>query len=258
MVQNSRPLIRIRKKTMPGEVPEKAQPLSSPEDRYRVHVHDVILDQVTSSLQTRYSSNGALCDDFACLDPKNFKAIVEAGGPSSESFRELSKCLLRFDDRATPARLKSELCSLATQWQRLKLPHVDSSYTVRSGTADEMEVEDESDIELTNKSCKSCKDCAICVYHVLSKYNLMTASYHVIGLAYKFLLTLSFSQVSCERTFSTLKFVKNRLRTKLTQDHLEAFMLMCTEKDILMKLENDVVIDKVAVSSDVLRRLLVL
>ena len=31
---------------------------------------------------------------------------------------------------------------------------------------------------------------AICVYLVLSKYNLLTGSYHVIGLAYKFLMTL--------------------------------------------------------------------
>ena len=50
--------------------------------------------------------------------------------------------------------------------------------------------------------------------------------------------------------------VKNRLRTRLTQEHLEAFMLMCTEKEILMTLENDAVVDKVAMTSDVLRRLL--
>lgn len=86
-------------------------------------------------------------------------------------------------------------------------------------------------MELTNTSCISCKNCAICVYHILSKYNLLTDAYHVIGLAYKFLLTLSFSQVACERTFSTLKFVKNRLRTTLTQEHLEAFMLMSTETE---------------------------
>ena len=43
---------------------------------------------------------------------------------------------------------------------------------------------------------------------------------------------------------STLKFIKNRLRSTLTQKK-EACMLMCTEKEILMSLDNDTVINKV-------------
>src|SRR4029434_623781 len=77
-------------------------------------------------------------------------------------------------------------------------------------------------------------------------------------LAYQFLLTLSITQVACERCFSTLKFVKNRLRSSLSQDNLEAVMLMCTEKEILMSISNDKVIDKVAETSALLRRLLML
>lgn len=91
---------------------------------------------------------------------------------------------------------------------------------------------------------------------ILSRYNLLTDAYDVIGLAYMFLLTSSITQVACERSFSTLKFVKNRLRSTLTQEHLEAFMLMSTEKDILMSLDSDGVINKVAETSDLLLRLL--
>ena len=98
----------------------------------------------------------------------------------------------------------------------------------------------------------------VCVHLILSQYNLLTDAYHVIGLAYKFLLTLSITQVACERSFSTLTFVKNRLRSSLSQDNLEAFMLMCTEKEILMSISNDTVIDKVAETSALLRRLLML
>ena len=114
-------------------------------------------------------------------------------------------------------------------------------------------------MELESRTCSSCKNCAICVHLILSQYNLLTDAYHVIGLAYKFLLTLSITQVACERSFSTLKFVKNRLRSSLSQDNLEAFMLMCTEKEILMSISNDtVIIDKVAETSALLRRLLML
>ena len=65
-------------------------------------------------------------------------------------------------------------------------------------------------------------------------------------MAYKFLLTLSVTQVACERSFSTLKYIKNRLRSTLSQEHLSAFMLMSTERDILMGLNSDQVIDNVA------------
>ena len=117
---------------------------------------------------------------------------------------------------------------------------------------------EEPEMELESRTCSSCKNCAICVHLILSQYNLLTDAYHVIGLAYKFLLTLSITQVACERSFSTLKFVKNRLRSSLSQDNLEAFMLMCTEKEILMSISNDTVIDKVAETSALLRRLLML
>ncbi len=41
----------------------------------------------------------------------------------------------------------------------------------------------------------------------------MSNAYHLLGLAYKFLLTLSITQVACECTFSTLKFIKTRLKS---------------------------------------------
>lgn len=58
----------------------------------------------------------------------------------------------------------------------------------------------------------------------------------------------------CERTFSTLKFVKTRLRSTISQDNLEAFLLMSTHKDTLMDLSIDVIIDKLAETSDLMRR----
>lgn len=80
-------------------------------------------------------------------------------------------------------------------------------------------------------------------------------SYHWFGLQvhpHPISLTLA-----CERTFSTLKLVKNRLRTSLNQENLEAFILMATEKEILMALDKVDIIDKMAESSELQRRLLV-
>ena len=96
----------------------------------------------------------------------------------------------------------------------------------------------------------------MCCYRILKRYNLFTDAYRVIGLAYKFVLTLSVTQVACERSFSTLKYIKNRLRNSLSQEHPEAFMLMSTEKDILPALDTDMVIDRVAEKSKLLQKLL--
>lgn len=42
----------------------------------------------------------------------------------------------------------------------------------------------------------------------------------------------------------------------MSQDRLEAFLLMSTEKEILMELDSDGIIDKVAESSALMRRML--
>lgn len=118
---------------------------------------------------------------------------------------------------------------------------------------DEQTPDDEWDV--VNKTCQSCKKCAVCCYYVLQWYNLLTDSYHLIGLGYKFLLTLSVTHVACERSFSTLKFIKNRLRSTASQEHLEAFMLMPIEKETLVSLDTDC-IDRVVEKSALMRQLL--
>ena len=69
-------------------------------------------------------------------------------------------------------------------------------------------------------------------------------------------MTLAVTQVECERSFSTLKFVKSRLRSNITQEHLEALMLMYMEKQLVSDIPVDEIIDLMAYSSFELRRLL--
>ncbi|KAL6466244.1 hypothetical protein MHYP_G00263770 [Metynnis hypsauchen] len=111
---------------------------------------------------------------------------------------------------------------------------------------------------LDPKNFPQIKTCALpdSALQDLSRFNLLTDAYHHLGFAYKFLLTLSVTQVACERSFSTLKFIKSRLRSSLSASKLEAFMIMATEKDILMGLDTDTVIDRVAEKSELLQKLL--
>lgn len=249
-VQSTLPSQRNRKKkTMPGEIAH-AETITSPEKAYEVTVHNKIMDTATETLHRRFLSHGTLYADLAFLDPRNF-AQLRSSSLSPLMFQELSKCLLKFDSEASAENLQCQVGSFTFQWERLKMSPQDE-YKVKTL---ENESEDEQ-VEVQCKKCSSYKECPLCCYQIIRRLNIMSNAYHLLGLPYQFLLTLSITQVACERTFSTLKFIKSRLRTNLSQEHLEAFMLMSTEKDILCSLDSEVIIDKVAEKSELFSKLL--
>lgn len=55
---------------------------------------------------------------------------------------------------------------------------------------------------------------------VLTKYNLYCQTYSNLYLAYKYVLTLPSTQVTCERLFSQLQNIKTRLFSQLTDSKL--------------------------------------
>jgi hypothetical protein len=57
----------------------------------------------------------------------------------------------------------------------------------------------------------------------------MLALYPNLGLAYKLILTLPVSSCSYERSFSALKFVKNSLRSTMSQDRLSDLMILAVQ-----------------------------
>ena len=83
-------------------------------------------------------------------------------------------------------------------------------------------------------------------------------SYPLLDKAYQVLLTFSITQVACERTFSKLKYIKNRLRNQLSDQQLDALLLMCIEREILSSVTNEQIIDEVAKYSTEMGRLLCL
>lgn len=116
-----------------------------------------------------------------------------------------------------------------------------------------------TDLKLNKQSCKkTCKNCILCVYLVLKKFNFHSKAYKCLYLAYKFILSLSVSQVACERSFSKLKTIKTRLRSSLSQDNLEACMMMSIEKDVLMEVNNEEVKNVLGSSNATMSKLLLI
>jgi len=52
-------------------------------------------------------------------------------------------------------------------------------------------------------------------------------TYSNLNAAMEYVLTLSVTQVNCERIISKLKIIKNCLRTSLSNDHLVVFFYLC-------------------------------
>ena len=75
------------------------------------------------------------------------------------------------------------------------------------------ENENESYFESGTK--KTCRCCVLCAFKLLYQFSHHSSAYSELYIAYKYLITLSVTQVECERCFSALRFVKNRLRSTM-------------------------------------------
>ncbi len=75
-----------------------------------------------------------------------------------------------------------------------------------------------------------CKSCISCAFKTLYMLNMHAASYTSLYVAYKCAMTLSCTQVSCERVFSKLKIVKSRLRARISQPNLESLIIISSEE----------------------------
>ena len=228
-----------------------------------------VVDQITTSIDERFCQNGQLIKDTAYLDPRRLDEIVLSGVPEN-SLTKVAKIT-----GVDPLSLKEELCCFARNFTVLSrsLPDESDDAVNMTSSSEEEGSEEESSgnedvdgsvgknpvLRNRNAACKgNCKKCLACCHKILFKYSLNTSALTNLFVAYEHLLTLSFTQVSCERAFSKLKQIKTRLRSNLANDKLEAVMLMTSEKDLLDNITVQDIIAILAKGSSVLRQMLVM
>ena len=278
VVEASLPDARMhRKRTMPpDECNDKRPPHAL--KRFEVEVHNTILDQVLQSLESRFKAHKVLYAAFACFDPRGFHCLAESSIPSSALKTICSFIPSENQSETSEVRLKHELLDFAKKWPDLRKTLIeivkdkpgcdifsDASHEAGSPDGEPQNCDtdysdsDDYDHNKDNTYCKGkCRNCLHCCYCMLRRYNMFCKSYTLLFMAYKFMLTLSITQVASERCFSKLKYVKNRLRSQLGEERLDALMLMCVEKDVLANISNEVIIDELSLASQDFRRLLCL
>ncbi len=219
---------------------------------FEYSVHNLVLDRIVQCMKMKFEMHGKLCADFSCLDPRNFDQISE--NLPNDALKEVYSIMTSFILDSTLEDLQLELKDFSSKWKSLK-KNIGAFY--KENVTDFMEFQSDDELAQEHEHGKNHDEyCISCVYTLLLQYNLYSLSYPNLERAYKVLLTLSITQVSCERCFSKLKIIKNRLRSTLTQEHVESFMIMSCEKDILVKLSNEEIINRVAQKSKLLTGLL--
>lgn len=237
--------IRIRRKSkFPEEICNDVS-YNCSQKKYEIEVYNITLDTIIRSFESRFSKHKEMYIDFEWLHlhPSNFKSITNL---PQNVMTKLVELLKDFSPDIDKHIIQEQLIDFAGKWDSLSktLPE---EYTCSSL---ELDKDDESNIAKEyHENKKSCIKCVFCCFKILQKYNLYAKAYTELFLSYKFLLTLSISQVQCERSFSKLIYILNRLRNNLSQKHVEAFILMSCERDILYSLNNSDIIEYVAQSS---------
>jgi hypothetical protein len=82
------------------------------------------------------------------------------------------------------------------------------------------------------------------------------SGYPNLLILYSILACLPVSSASAERALSKLKIVKNRLRTSLSDNIMSALLILASEKDMLAKINNEDIINRMAMASPSLKSLL--
>lgn len=273
-IENDFPAVRVRKvKTFFDE--KLSDQILDVKQKFKVDTLYMIMDTVVTSMEKRYENNLNLCADIAIFNPRNFNEIKTNGIPD-KSLTYITEKIIKFAPEASPSKIKEELTHFMTNWDLYKMTLQESYQSIAPEDPEIASLNDydnneeitvsvalisadtskNQSVPIKENQCNVCRNCVYCCYLAIIKYNMFQNAYPYLGKIYQFILTLPVTQVSCERSFSILKFIKNRLRNSLSDDHLESFMIMNIEKDILYKLDNEDIINQLAASSNLLQKCL--
>jgi len=83
------------------------------------------------------------------------------------------------------------------------------------------------------------------------------SSFSHLRALYKILLTLPVTSCSAERSLSKHKLIKNHLRSTMLDPYMSSMLILALERDLLVNIKNDTIIDRLATKSKRLASLLI-
>ncbi|KAL4126267.1 hypothetical protein QTP88_010492 [Uroleucon formosanum] len=241
------------KKKMSGELTADKR-LVNEMKLFEVEVYKVVYNNALAKLSNRYMINEDLIQDAAFFDPRTFSKLKTPGFMFPEGSLSKIASMAKVD----VLDIQRQLIEFAQNYEAIA--NIDASILYQDCNDEFFEEENENhtDIEddlkcaLSEKNrCKSCISCAFLYVYTLVTH---TPNYNDLYTVYKVILSLAFTQVSFERSFSILKTIKTRLRLTLCNDKLEAFMFMNLERGMIVP---HIIIDRLGATSTEMKRMLI-
>ena len=216
---------RVRKKKRMPDENCRDEVETDPESKYRRETFIFVIDTAIGAINRRFTAHKAILTDFALLEP--------------ERFQNREVCAVSFKKAAqnyglNDEKLREEYSSFIKNYSKLR-------------NSSEMDSQEIKNKDLKRESFHS-------TLQLMVRYNLQSA-YPELFLLYKILVTLPIGSTNCERAFSKLKIIKNRLRSSMGQDRLSSLMLINVESDILRSIDYTSIINTYA-STPLLRKML--
>jgi Domain of unknown function (DUF4371)/hAT family C-terminal dimerisation region len=274
--RRGRPRRRFHDEDPPSEEEVQRQALSK-DKIFEIDVIDKTLNDSVSLLKQRFAYHKDLAADLHILNPTNFSVVKDL---PLAAFTKLSEKITAFFPEFNVNDFKSELISFAESWPAFK-KDVHSSYEsnaleiddlfiindneIREDECEEDYAPDEQISQAENEipeffkcqeKCSSSEGCPLCVFLYIERYNSYCLAYKNLWLAYKYVLTISIGQVECERSFSKMKYIKNRLRNSLSEDNFVQITQIYCERRLLPKISTNDVIDRLCLKSNLLCEML--
>lgn len=195
--------------------------------KYRRETFIFAIDRATNAIQRRFTSHKSVLEDFSLLNPERFPADRNAvNNLRNDSFENAAKT---YDLDAQ--KLRIEYKSFVSCYPQLK-----KSLPIPS-----------TEPEPSQASSSIKKENFLTTLQLLAKYNLQSAFpslYHI----YKIVVTLPVGTSKCERSFSKLKIVKDRLRSTMGQQRLDSLLLINVERELTQYVDHDELIETYATS----------
>ncbi|XP_065210573.1 uncharacterized protein LOC135838749 [Planococcus citri] len=209
------------------ELPEKRNSDLQPKKYFEVNVYNTTFNTAINSITERFLPNKQLYGDLECFDPKRFEQIAKEGLPEG-ALKRICELVPSLDEE----KLKEELQSFVKLYPKIS----------SSSWSDIYKKVNESDSDSTDIDEDDTENCTI--------------AFENLYVAYKYLLTLPMTQVMCERVFSKLKLIKTKTRNTLSNETLETLLLMYVEREILLQVDSEEVIEKLCLRSDEFAKIL--
>ncbi|XP_025407318.1 uncharacterized protein LOC112681269 [Sipha flava] len=228
LVECELPNIRSRRrKLLPGEIVSD-KVITNPYEKFKIEVYYVVLDQVNTSIISRFEGARDILSNLSLLTFDRLEATREGTEIPQDNFIAFMNWI-----------------------PNLNLDNLKMEYTIFAS----------SFINLYNgihfSSINSNKDLIIDseneTKHDSDSYNeIDIAAFPNLFVVYKYLCTIPTTSASSERSFSKVKLVKTRLRSTMMQNRLKSLMLISCEKDIVLNPEE--FLNKYALTSSLLRK----